>query len=351
MTRLVTCGWETGDVNESNATGGGSSGSVVSSSPTPRSPGTYCLQFSWSVYPSATNGYRQWVLPAPITDIWTRFGFYPVTAFSEQIFISFLDSSGGNQGYVSWNPTDTLMRAYTGSNTLLGTSTLPVAGSLWHTVEVRWQITSATVGTVEVWVDGQRFINATGVDNTATSNLNVQRVQIGGMNSTTITNFSFDDLAINDTNGTINNGQIGDGRVVFLRPNGASLVSNTNQSRGGTDSGANWDQVNDVPFSMSDYVYSSTVGTRDTYTLQDIPAGTWAVNCVQEVVQALNSDSGAGAIGLTLVSGSTTVEGTAQTLVISAQNLLGPVYETDPNTGAAWTNAAVNALEAGTTVR
>jgi hypothetical protein len=159
---------------------------------------------------------------------------------------------------------------------------------------------------------------------------------------------AFDDIAINDTNGSINNGQIYDGRVVLLLPNGAG--STTGQTRGGTDSGANWSQVDELPPSLTDYVYSATAGTRDTYTLENLPAGTWAVNCCQVLAYAQNNDAGAGSLGLTVKSGATTNEATAQALVVGAQ-YYRQLYETDPDTSAAWTTSAVNALEAGTTVR
>jgi hypothetical protein len=159
---------------------------------------------------------------------------------------------------------------------------------------------------------------------------------------------AFDDLAVNDTAGTVNNGQIGDGRVVLLKPNGAG--GNAGQSRGGSDSGANWSQVEELPPSMTDYVYSATAGTRDTYALEDIPAGSWSVNCAEVLAYAQNSDAGGGSLGLTVKSGATTNEGTAQSLTATAA-YYRQLYEADPATSVAWTNAAVNALEAGTTVR
>jgi hypothetical protein len=215
---------------------------------------------------------------------------------------------------------------------------------------VRWQITSTTVGTVEVWVDDTRWLNLTGIDNTQTGNANIQYVRIGTASATFGSDGYevFDDLAINDTAGSINNGRIGDGRVVLLKPTGAG--TSTELLRGGTDTGANWSQVNEVPVSMTQYAYEATAGKRDLYALANIPAGSWTVNACEVLAYALNSDAGAGSIGLTVKSGATTDEGSAQVLTTSAA-FLRRLYETDPNTAAAWTNAAVDALEAGVTVR
>jgi hypothetical protein len=356
MTRLLTTGWETGDINEgggSLTTGGNGAQTVVTSSPTPRSPGTYCTKLT----ASGSTGFvvRKWTLAAPATDLWVRFGLFIHGANSEFFFLKFQDSQvGGDQGTVTYSPVDNLIRVYRGvpATNLLGTSVLTFMQDAWHTVEVRWQITSTTVGTVEVWIDGTRWLNLTGVDNTVQPNAYVQAVVVSADYYSTAFPAGFyvayDDLAINNTAGSINNGQVGDGRVVLLKPNGAG--SNTALTRGGTDSGANWSQVDELPPSMTDYVYSATVGARDTYVLEDVPAGTWAVNAVEVLAYAQNSDAGAGSLGLTVKSGATTNEGTAQPLTTSAA-YVRQLYETDPNTSAAWTVANVNALEAGITVR
>jgi hypothetical protein len=265
--------------------------------------------------------------------------------------LAVLDSSAAFHGSLTWDPADQFLRVYRGQiATLLGTSAQQFTPDVWHTLEVRWQISSLTVGIVEVWVDGTRWLNLTGIDNTAASNANVQGVQIGNFLSTPGAGSyaAYDDLAINDTAGTVNNGQIGDGRVVLLKPTGAG--SNTGQTRGGTDSGANWSQVEELPPSLTDYVYSATAATRDTYALSDVPAGSWAVNCVEVLAYAQNSDAGAGSLGLTIKSGATTNEGTAQSLTTTGA-YYRQLYETDPATSLAWTTVTVDALEAGTTVR
>jgi len=356
MTRLVTCGWESGDINEaSTAFGGTITRAVVTNTPTPRSPGTYCYKLGGAV--SIVNGQSNIMFAAPKTEIWVRVAIYCNTSGqqTEKPFLKFLDASVGVQGTISWNPVDQLVRAYRGdSATVIGTSTFTFPVATWHTCEVRWKVTSTTSSTdgiVEVWIDGTRWINLPAVDSTNTSILNIQGIAlnetIGSGSSGTF--MAFDDLAINDTNGTINNGQIGEGRVVLLKPTANGAIAPA-QTRGGTDTGANWSQVNELPMSMTQYVYASAAGTRDTYALEDIPAGIWTINAVEVLALAQNSDAGLGSLGLTLISGATTNEGAAQSLTISAA-YYRQLYETDPNTSAAWTNAAVNALEAGTTVR
>lgn len=358
MTRLLTCGWEAGDVNEAGTSTIGANGSVaaVTSTPTPHSPGSYCLKVSNSVT-NFTPSYQRFALAAAKAEIWVRFFVYiHVSGSQEAIIATSFDSAAAAQNCVSWSPVDSLIRARLSNSTattLLATSSTAMTADTWHLFEWRIQITSTTAGVVEIWLDGTRIINFSG-DNTQTTNANVQYVAVGLAAAAGVTvsaanaYLAYDDIAINDTSGTINNAQIGDGRVVLLKPNGAG--SNTNQTRGGTDTGANYSQVNELPPSLTQYVYSATAGTRDTYTLEDAPTGTWSVNCAEVLAFAQNSDTGTGSLGLTVKSGVTTNEGTAQNLSASGA-YYRQLYETDPNTSAAWTVAAVNALEAGTTVR
>jgi hypothetical protein len=349
MTRLVTCGWETGDPNENQSGGSDTTGwSAITSSPAPKSPSAYCLR-------NTSNSTKVWTFAATKTDVYTRVHMWlAASATTTANVLVFYDSGGvatGNlQVHLDWSASDNLLRLYraTGTTNLLGTSSLAMTLGAWHLLEMRWQATSTSAGVVQVWLNGNLVINFSG-DTTNTANVNVQSFVINGIGSGGGTAYcAIDDVAINDTAGTLNNGQIGDGGVVLLKPSGAG--SNAAQTRGGTDTGANWSQTNEVPPSMTQYVFSATAATRDTYALEDIPAGSWTVNCVEVVAYGLNSDAGAGSLGLTVKSGATTNEGTAQLLGITA-SYLRQLYETDPNTSAAWTNANVNALEAGTTVR
>jgi hypothetical protein len=204
---------------------------------------------------------------------------------------------------------------------------------------------------MELFVNIVQAISFSG-DNTNTANVNVASAWAGlnGSSATgagTVCNVGFDDIAINDTTGTRNNGRIGDGRISRFMPTGAG--GSTVLTRGGTDTGANWSQTSEVPPSMTQYVYSANAGDRDLYNLADI-SNVASINVVEEVVYALNSDASAGSMAPTIQSGSTVSEAAAQALSVAAAHYHAR-WETDPNTGAAWTAAAINALQAGATVR
>ena len=355
MTRLVTCGYETGDVNEAGTStiGAGMAITVSSSSPTPRA-GSYCLKIgptagSWA------DTYKTLALPAAKTEVWIRFAIYfhgiPTTA--APIFATLNDATASAQVNLSYNASDGLLRAYRGSGTsvLLATASTAFPQDSWHVIDWREQILTASTGALEVWLDGNRVINFSG-DVASTTTLNVQTLMLG----TTVTiggtvtgaYIAYDDIAINDVAGTINNGRPGDGRVLLLTPSGAG--SSTQLARGGTDTGANYSQVNELPPSITQYVGSATVAQRDLYAMSDIGIAVQSINVVEAVALAQNSDAGGGSIGLTIKSGATISEGTAIGLSTSP-GYVRSQWETDPNTTAAWTIAAVNAVETGATIR
>src|SRR5215471_7564898 len=113
MTRLLTTGWETGDINEMGGVAAGTQ-AVVTSSPTPRSPGAYCLRIG----NAAGTANREWTLPATKTEVWTRFSFYAHGFTSQELmFILFSDSAGSSQGCVTFNPGDGFLRVYRGAAT------------------------------------------------------------------------------------------------------------------------------------------------------------------------------------------------------------------------------------------
>lgn len=358
MTRLVTTGWETGDITESGSTQLAANGtqSVVTSSPSPRS-GNYSLRCG---PPSATgtNGStKMWVLPSSRTDLWLRFGVYlhAGNAPSQMIVGGAWDSNSFQPvTCINWDPSTQLFVARQNvsiSGTVLATSGTVCTADTWHVIDWRIQLTSTSAGIVELWQDGVQVINFSG-DVTPSATANVAMVQLGCQNAMAATGPSWyvaiDDVAINDTNGTSNAGRARDGRVILLRPNGAG--SSTVLTRGGTDTGANYSQVSEVPPSMTQYVGSSIVGDRDLYTLQDLSASVQSINVVEMLVLAQNSDVGGGWLALTLKSGGTTTEATPVGLSTTSAYVSGR-WETDPDTGSAWTLSAVNALEGGGTVR
>ena len=113
---------------------------------------------------------------------------------------------------------------------------------------------------------------------------------------------------------------------------------------------ANWANVCEVLWDGdTSYNFDSTIGDQDIYALQDLPGTPVIIAAVQLRLIARKSDTGFRALSTVFVSGATTDTG-ASTALATTYAEFSKVYGTDPNTSAAWTAAAVNALQAGVKV-
>jgi len=100
----------------------------------------------------------------------------------------------------------------------------------------------------------------------------------------------------------------------------------------------------------STYVFSSTVGAEDLYSfasLASLGIAPAAVTGVIPFVIARKSDSGARTISVQAKSGATEVAAASNAAPGLTYQFLGGWLATDPATGAAWTTAAVDALQIG----
>lgn len=156
----------------------------------------------------------------------------------------------------------------------------------WYRIEVRMNSTTLASTTAEAKVDGTTFASGT-IDLAA----NPTSVYCGHDGDPAF-DFIVDDLAINDTSGSFQNSWPGEGEVIMLVPEGAG--DNTAWTRGGTDTGANWSQVSEVPASSTQYVESNTSGQIDDYVLADTPdalESTDTINVVHVGVYGAVSDA------------------------------------------------------------
>jgi len=243
------------------------------------------------------------------------------------------------------------LAAYRGS-TLIIAGTIPCPVDTWALVEFRIKIHAST-GVVTTKIDGVQDINFPGnTQQTANAQFNEVRLNALATSSGATYTTWFDDVAINDTAGSVNNSWIGDGRVIGLTPSGAGNY--TQLAIGGSSPPANnWQAVDDVPPNDGvDYVYGTVVDEKDTYLLTDTGLSAGTVNALQVFARAQKSDAGAGALAIMVRSNGTDGVGADQSLSsLTWKNFWG-LWETDPGDSPnPWDLAALDALQAGVVVR
>lgn len=213
----------------------------------------------------------------------------------------------------------------------------------WYHFEVKFTANGAT-SSIEVRINGV----------TAYQNNSFQcGTLIGaayGSTATTSSSVSFnldyykwymDDFFIWDTTGSYNNDFIGDRRVVTLYPDADTSVADWTPNSGSTE----YTQIDDSAVDGdTTYVSTNTVGHQSEYDLTAMPGNTWTINAIQTMTAARKTDAGPGSMRTDIISNGTNGTGSTKTLGTSYA-MRSDVFQTDPNTGSAWTLSGVNAMK------
>jgi hypothetical protein len=225
--------------------------------------------------------------------------------------------------------------------TVLGTAANPLLAGSWDYVEFKALVADAG-GTAEVRVNGTAVITLSGQDTRNGGTAQVTNVLFapGGTNIADIC-----DWYIADTTGTANNDFIGDLRVREQYPNGAGTYTDFTPS-----AGSNYQAVDETAQDGdTTYVESSTVGHKDTYAYANL-SGSPTIKGARLLLLAKKDDAGARSIAPTVKSGATEDDGATAALSTSYV-YYSKIWETDPNSAAAWTAANLNAAEFGVEVK
>lgn len=203
-------------------------------------------------------------------------------------------------------------------------------------IEIVYTIADSTGGAVEVWINGVKEIDVSGVDtrNGGTSGV-INQIQINGAG--TGRNATFDDIY------HVDGARWGEGRIETLYPN-----ADTAQKDWTPNSGANnYSRVSETSGFDSDttYISSATAGNKDIYDLSALSSTPAAIKAVTPFFVGRKDDATTRTVRTGVKSNSTTVNGTTQGMASGYTVYRDPALETDPDTTAAWTASGVNSLQ------
>ena len=223
--------------------------------------------------------------------------------------------------------------------TVLGTpSAAIIIPLIWYYIE--WRVTIGNTGSVVVRVNEAEVLNLPSVDTMSTTNAYANVVTLGpppsGMEN------HVDDVYVFDTTGSTNNTFAGDVRVERIVPAGAGATTAWTPS-----TGSNYACVDEAPPNDdTDYVSSLTAGQTDTYAFGNLTTTSGTVFAVQASAQVRKDDAGTRTLALVARPGSTDRLGATQGATDAYLNI-AELWNTNPDTSAAWTIAEVNASEFG----
>jgi hypothetical protein len=217
--------------------------------------------------------------------------------------------------------------------TLGSTAAAAFVFDTWYSFQ--WEVViSDTVGRATIYLDGVQKVNLTNQDTANGSPASVDNIRIAsGSNNASI---EVDDLIITDSATRLSNPI----RASTLYPTSDGGTLNLVPSTGTS----HFALVDEALASATDYLSGSTVGDLDLLGLGNLAASPLAIQEVNVIGYASKTDATNRSIALGVKSGATTSDGSNFALSSSGGRFERPLA-VDPNTGSAWTEAAVNALE------
>jgi hypothetical protein len=275
------------------------------------------------------------------------------SAAKDFILCAFNDASGNSQCFLKVSPTGTL-QFYRGNNTNnnsagIGTAIGPsgsIGSGAWHYVEVKVTI-DPSAGVVECNVDGGQIITASSLNTRGVTNSSVSSISLGSyLDNDGSGTFWYDDVYFINTSSP-NSTYLGDVAVEMNLPtgDGSSLQWTPNS---GTP---HFSRVNEnPPDDDTSYNSDATVSDIDYYTYGNISSTAGTVAAVVVNLRARKDDAGTRSIRAQIkspASSGTAADNGADFAQATSYADFQGIFETDPNTSAAWTVAAVNAAEYG----
>jgi len=338
MTRLFTDGAESGDLLRWTSVG--SYTSVVSS-------GQRTGSKAYRVAGAVSNAFN-WKAPSAVTEFYMRWAVKSSQLNAAEV-LRWLNSASAEIGRINLVTTAPFVLTIR-DNTVRGTSpALAWLANEYHVLELHVKLGGVGVGRFEIKFDGTLVVDYTGITNALGSD--IQWFCFGSICPNGGPTNILDDMAINDTAGAADNSWCGDGGVL------AALVPITGAAEY-TDliasTGDPWECVNEIP-ANADYVYESTVNKKSTYLLSDLaglPSGA-SIARVWVELDALETAADGDKIATLLRSATTDAQGTDQALTLAYARYLSAEYLVDPAGGEdpTWTEAKLNALQAGCVIR
>ncbi len=299
----------------------------------------------------ADNGGLRLLLNSSITDVITgcamRIEAAPPSDTENGVF-SFTDSANGDQcSLVVGTNLDLIFKrgSMSGGTEVARSAANVIRAGVYEFIEihVRAGNTGSPGGAVEVRVNGQTVIDETGVDTTATANINIQSVYLAPHGGTNAETCYYQDWYVCDISGSVNNDFLGDTVWTTLFPNGDGVVQDWTPSA----TGAGYLMIDEAtPDDDSSYIVSAAANDESEFDLPNASTETATISACIHRYLARKDDTGAGSTQGSIVSSESSPETTdtgADNALTQTYAVYSDVSETDPATGAAWTPAAVNA--------
>lgn len=264
------------------------------------------------------------------------FAFF-ASSLNDAVIFSFMESSTTLVGLqLTSAGTIKVFRQFTFNvlGTCSGSAILP---NTWNYIEIKCTFDSVA-GSLQVRKNGVEVFNQTGINTDPAGGSICNAISLGGSASSPFPALRFDDLYLNDTNGTQNNDFEGEILIDTLPPvsNGLGPIDFT------PSTGLNYECVDNVPpLELTEYVASSTTGDADGYFGPNYIRNVQSIQCIRTVNFAKKTGAGAASLKHRIKSSSVVVS--SDPVALTVDYLYSSVlWEKNPNGNVAWEPATIS---------
>lgn len=243
----------------------------------------------------------------------------------------------------------TLSTNNSGGNTVVATSaTTPISAGNWYYIEAKFTMDD-TNGYFEVKIDEVSVVDFTGDTSRqgASPYSQLGAVLIGGsiLSFQSTRTLDIDDLYIADTLAGQVMDYVGDCRIACLYPNGEGNTQEWTAQGGGN----HYDEVKEAKLDNdTTYEECTTYPKKTLYTFDDLTGVVGSVAAIQTVAATRKTQTGGAVYAHTVRSNGIDTDGDDKAFSAgSSYNYTTQIWEQDPSDSVDWTEARVNAVEAG----
>jgi len=220
---------------------------------------------------------------------------------------------------------------------------------IWYLVEVHYKV-SATVGVCQIKVDGMSVLDMDFSGNTGTGTIDNIKFWVPTSTAGVISDAYFDDIALNNTTGAVDNSWCGEGKIIVMMPNDDSAPLQLTPS-------AVSDHhllVDEVPTdSDTTYVEGSVIDEEDMYKLTASGLVNVDINRVWTEARTKKTAAVDGHVALiTKAAGGAEVSGgDVELLTTYTIKVLGTEQTVNPVDTNPWEVADIDLIEIGPRTR
>jgi hypothetical protein len=282
------------------------------------------------------------VLESPLAELYLRIAVYPLSFAPGLKWFTALDPSGSSICALTSVAQSNQLRLHDSNMNILAYSSILLTQNEWHVLEM---YINADSDDFVLLIDGETAINWHG-DFVGPNRVGMLKWGYHAHAFLETPNAYWDDYAVNDTTGTVNNSFPGRGGIEWLGPEAAG--NETQFTPVGAED--NWDCVDErPPDNDATYVTSNTLNAYDLYQLNP-PTQTGNVVTVKCYLRGRLDEAGAGAIAPVFYTNGTLYEGARRELT-DVWLYRTQEFEQNPVTGNPWTLGELGDLQLGVRVK